>query len=109
MVFPSFDLRGESLGREIQNYVRSETSLDARKRKVYVNSQKEKGLLIKRYLKNKSALQSNKGKSAAATQNMVEFTNPEFPTFPESKHKLPTIDEDDVSFDDLEPVDDELP
>jgi len=72
MVFTSFDLGAESLGREIQNYVRSETSLDARKRKAYENSQKEKGLLIKRYLINKSALQSKKGKSDAATKEMVE-------------------------------------
>ena len=44
----------------------------ARKRKAYENAQKESGLKIKRYLKSKSSLQSKKGKSAAASQKMVE-------------------------------------
>ena len=65
-------LRAESQGREIQIYVRSGATLQARKRKAYENSQKESGLKIKRYLINKSALQSNKGKSAVATKQMVE-------------------------------------
>ena len=65
-------LRAESQGREIQIYVRSGAALQARKRKAYENSQKESGLKIKRYLINKSALQSNKGKSAVATKKMVE-------------------------------------
>ena len=66
------ELRAESQGREIQIYVRSGATLQARKRKAYENSQKESGLKIKRYLINKSALQSNKGKSAVATKKMVE-------------------------------------
>ena len=66
------ELRAESQGREIQIYVRSGAALQARKRKAYENSQKENGLKIKRYLINKSALQSNKGKSAVATKKMVE-------------------------------------
>ena len=66
------ELRAESQGREIQIYVRSGAALKARKRKAYENSQKESGLKIKRYLINKSALQSNKGKSAVATKKMVE-------------------------------------
>ena len=65
-------LRAESQGREIQIYVRSGAALQARKRKAYENSQKESGLKIKRYLINKSALQSKKGKSAVATKKMVE-------------------------------------
>ena len=65
-------LRAESQGREIQIYVRSGAALQARKRKAYENSQKESGLKIKRYLINKSALQSNRGKSAVATKKMVE-------------------------------------
>ena len=66
------ELTAESQGREIQNYVRSGAASQERKRKAYENSQKESGLIIKRYLINKSALQSRKGKSAAATKNMVE-------------------------------------
>ena len=72
IIIPPHELIAESKGREIQNFVRSGTTLQARKRKAYENSQKESGLKIKRYLINKSALQSKKGKSAAATQKMVE-------------------------------------
>ena len=68
----TYELKAESQGREVQNLVRSGAELQERKRKAYENSQKESGLEIKRYLKNKSALQSKKGKSAAATQSMVE-------------------------------------
>jgi hypothetical protein len=70
--FPPHELTAESLGREIQNYVRSGAVSQERKREAYENSQKESGLIIKRYLINKSALQSKKGKSAAASQKMVE-------------------------------------
>ena len=66
------ELTAESQGREIQNFVRSGTTLQARKKKAYENSQKESGFTIKRYLINKSALQSKKSKSAAATQKMIE-------------------------------------
>ena len=66
------ELIAESQGREIQNYVRSGAASQERKRKAYENSQKESGLIIKRYLINKSALQSRKGKSAAAKKEMVE-------------------------------------
>ena len=69
---PAFELRAESQGREIQIYVKSGSTLQAKKRKEYENSQKESGLKIKRYLINKSALQSKKGKSYAARQKMVE-------------------------------------
>ncbi|GIT09222.1 MAG: hypothetical protein CM1200mP30_28520 [Pseudomonadota bacterium] len=54
------ELTAESQGREIQNFVRSGTTLQARKKKAYENSQKESGFTIKSYLKNKSALQSKK-------------------------------------------------
>ncbi|GIT07216.1 MAG: hypothetical protein CM1200mP30_08460 [Pseudomonadota bacterium] len=40
--------------------------------KAYENAQKDSGLKIKRYLINKSAIQSKKGKSTAATKKMVE-------------------------------------
>ena len=73
IVISPHELRAESQGREIQNYVRSGAASQERKRKAYENSQKESGLTIKRYLINKSALQSKKGKSAAATQKMVEL------------------------------------
>ena len=66
------ELRAESQGREVQVFVRSGAALQARKRKAYENSQKESGLKIKRYLINKSALQSKKGKSAVATKKMIE-------------------------------------
>ncbi len=72
IVFLPHELTAENNGREIQNYVRSGTSLQARKRKAYQNSQKDNGLRIKLYLINKSTLQSKKGKSAAATEKMVE-------------------------------------
>ena len=72
IIISPHELTAESQGREIQNYVRSGTTLQARKRKAYENAQKESGLKIKRYLINKSAIQSKKGKSAAATQKMVE-------------------------------------
>ena len=71
IIYPH-ELTAESQGREIQNYVRSGAASQERKRKAYENSQKESGLIIKRYLKNKSALQSRKGKSAVATKKMVE-------------------------------------
>ena len=66
------ELRAESQGREVQIFVRSGAALKERKRKAYENSQKESGLKIKRYLINKSALQSKKGKSAFATKKMIE-------------------------------------
>ena len=72
IIISPHELTAESQGREIQNYVRSGAASQERKRKAYENSQKESGLIIKRYLINKSALQSRKGKSAAATKNMVE-------------------------------------
>jgi len=72
IVISPHELVAESQGREIQNYVRSGVASQERKRKAYENSQKESGLIIKRYLINKSALQSKKGKSAAASQKMVE-------------------------------------
>jgi len=71
LIFPH-EIKSENQGREIQNYVRSGTTFQARKRKAYENAQKESGLNIKNYLINKSALQSKKGKSAAASQKMVE-------------------------------------
>ena len=71
IIFPH-ELTAESQGRKIQNYVKSGTTLQARKRKAYENAQKESGLKIKSYLINKSAIQSKKGKSAAASQKMVE-------------------------------------
>ncbi len=69
---PPHELTAESQGREIQNYVRSGAASQERKRKAYENYQKESGLIIKRYLMNKSALQSRKGKSSVATKKMVE-------------------------------------
>ena len=72
IIISPHELTAESQGREIQNYVRSGTTLQARKRKAYENAQKESGLKIKSYLINKSAIQSKKGKSAAASQKMVE-------------------------------------
>ena len=72
IIISPHELTAESQGREIQNYVKSGTTFQARKRKAYENAQKESGLNIKRYLKNKSAIQSKKGKSTAATQKMVE-------------------------------------
>ena len=72
IIISPHELTAESQGREIQNYVKSGTILQARKRKAYEKAQKESGLKIKSYLINKSALQSKKGKSAAASQKMVE-------------------------------------
>ena len=72
IIISPHELTAESQGREIQNYVRSGTTLQARKRKAYENAQKDSGLKIKRYLINKSAIQSKKGKSTAATKKMVE-------------------------------------
>ena len=72
IIISPHELTAESQGREIQNYVRSGAASQERKRKAYENSQKESGLIIKRYLINKSALQSRKGKSAVATKKMVE-------------------------------------
>ena len=71
IIFPH-ELTAESQGREIQNFVNSGTTLQARKMKAYENAQKDSGLKIKRYLINKSAIQSKKGKSTAATKKMVE-------------------------------------
>ncbi|MCS5553457.1 MAG: hypothetical protein NZ878_09130 [SAR324 cluster bacterium] len=72
IIISPHELTAESQGREIQNYVKSGTTLQARNRKAYENAQKESGLKIKSYLINKSAIQSKKGKSAAASQKMVE-------------------------------------
>ena len=71
IIFPH-ELTAESQGREIENFVKSGTTLQARKMKAYENAQKDSGLKIKRYLINKSAIQSKKGKSAAATKKMFE-------------------------------------
>ena len=72
IIISPHELTAESQGREIQNFVKSGTSFQARKMKAYENAQKDSGLKIKRYLINKSAIQSKKGKSSAATQRMVE-------------------------------------
>ena len=72
IIISPHELTAESQGREVQNYVKSGTTLQARNRKAYENAQKESGLKIKNYLINKSALQSRKGKSVAASQKMVE-------------------------------------
>ena len=72
IIISPHELTAESQGREIQNFVRSGAVSQERKRKAYENSQKESGLTINRYLINKTAIQSKKGKSAAATQKMVE-------------------------------------
>ena len=53
IIISPHELTAESQGREIQNYVRSGTTLQARKRKAYENAQKESGLKIKSYLKYK--------------------------------------------------------
>ena len=47
IIISPHELTAESQGREIQNYVRSGTTLQARKRKAYKNAQKESGLNIK--------------------------------------------------------------
>ena len=52
IVIPPNELTAESQGSEIQDYVRSGAAAQERKRKAYENSQKESGLIIKRYLKN---------------------------------------------------------
>ena len=69
---PTYDLKAENQGRMVQNLVKNGAGFQARKMKAYEKSQKKSGLKIKNYLINKSALQSKKGKSAAATQNMIE-------------------------------------
>ena len=72
IIISPHELTAESQGREIQNFVNSGTTLQARKMKAYENAQKDSGLKIKRYLITKSAIQSKKGKSTAATKKMVE-------------------------------------
>ena len=63
IIISPHELTAESQGREIQNFVNSGTTLQARKMKAYENAQKDSGLKIKRYLINKSVIQSKKGKS----------------------------------------------
>ena len=72
MLFPTDELKSKQQENIIQNYVRSGTTLKARKRKAYMNAQKVSGRKIKRYLISKSVLQSRKGRANAATRKMVE-------------------------------------
>ena len=53
IIISPHELTAESQGREIKNYVKSGTTLQARKRQAYENAQKQTGLTIKIYFKNK--------------------------------------------------------
>lgn len=72
MIFSPDELTAERQEGNIQNYVRSGTTLQARKRKAYMNAQKVSGHKIKRYLISKSVLQSRKGRTSVAAKKMVE-------------------------------------
>ncbi len=61
-LFYGHGLEAESRGRKIQNYVKKESVLQARKKKGRTFAKTEKGRKIRHYIKKISFLQSNRGK-----------------------------------------------
>ena len=71
-LFYGHGLEAESRGRKIQNYVKKESVLQARKKKGRTFAKTEKGRKIRHYIKKRSFLQSNRGKMKARLKEIKD-------------------------------------
>ncbi len=71
-LFFGHGLEAESRGRKIQNYVKKESVLQARKKKGRTFAKTEKGRKIRYYIKKRSFLQSNRGKMKARLKDIKD-------------------------------------
>ena len=71
-LFYGHGLEAESRGRKIQNYVKKESVLQARKKKGRTFAKTEKGRKIRHYIKKRSFLQSNRGKMKARLKKIKD-------------------------------------
>ena len=71
-LFYGYDLEAESRGRKIQNYVKKESVLQARKKKGRTFAKTEKGRKIRHYIKKRSFIQSNRGKMKARLKKIKD-------------------------------------
>ena len=71
-LFYGHGLEAESRGRKIQNYVKKESVLQARKKKGRTFAKTEKGRKIRYYIKKRSFLQSNRGKLKARLKKIKD-------------------------------------
>ena len=71
-LFYGHGLEAESRGRKIQNYVKKESVLQARKKKGRTFAKTEKGRKIRYYIKKRSFLQSNRGKMKARLKEIKD-------------------------------------
>ena len=71
-LFYGHGLEAESRGRKIQNYVKKESVLQARKKKGRTFAKTEKGRKIRHYIKKSSFLQSNRGKMKARLKEIKD-------------------------------------
>ena len=71
-LFYGHGLEAESRGRKIQNYVKKESVLQARKKKGRTFAKTEKGRKIRHYIKKRSFIQSNRGKMKARLKEIKD-------------------------------------
>ena len=71
-LFYGHSLEAESRGRKIQNYVKKESVLQARKKKGRTFAKTEKGRKIRHYIKKRSFIQSNRGKMKARLKKIKD-------------------------------------
>ena len=71
-LFYGHGLEAESRGRKIQNYVKKESVLQARKKKGRTFAKTEKGRIVRYYIKKRSFLQSNRGKMKARLKEIKD-------------------------------------
>ena len=71
-LFYGHGLEAESRGRKIQNYVKRESVLQARKKKGRTFAKTEKGRKIRHYIKKRSFLQSKRGKMKARLKEIKD-------------------------------------
>ena len=71
-LFYGHGLEAESRGRKIQNYVKKESVLQARKKKGRTFAKTEKGRKIRHYIKKRSFIQSNRGKMKARLKKIKD-------------------------------------
>ena len=71
-LFYGHNLEAESRGRKIQNYVKKESVLQARKKKGRTFAKTEKGRKIRHYIKKRSFIQSNRGKMKARLKKIKD-------------------------------------
>ena len=71
-LFYGHSLEAESQGRKIQNYVKKESVLQARKKKGRTFAKTDEGRKIRHYIKKRSFIQSNRGKMKARLKKIKD-------------------------------------